>query len=406
MTLDKAAVGPDWDSLYATRMKRVAPSEIRERMRLINQHSLIHLGGGLPDPAIFAYDLLAEASAAILGDPARARVALQYAPSEGHLPLREWLTGYMASLGVPCGLENIVITNGSQQALDLIGKMLLDPGDVAAVEMPSFIGALRAFDAYQPQYIAIPEDPTATGATLAGAKLAYAGPDFRNPTGTTLTRAEREALLTLAAAAGTPIIEDSCYEKLRFVGETIPSLLALGVARTGSIENAGVLYTGTFSKTIAPSLRVGWVAGPAAAVRKLTLLKQASDLATSALNQMVLLDVVRDHLDSEAVRMSAVYAERCGSMLDALARHMPADVSWTRPEGGLYVWGLLPEGMDGSRFAERALVERGVSTISGAAFYPSDPRKNTIRLSFSLASVQDAAEGIRRIAELVEEMRG
>lgn len=406
MTLDKAAVGPDWDSLYATRMKRVASSEIRERMRLINQHSLIHLGGGLPDPAIFAYDLLAEASAAILGDPARARVALQYAPSEGHLPLREWLTGYMASLGVPCGLENIVITNGSQQALDLIGKMLLDPGDVAAVEMPSFIGALRAFDAYQPQYIAIPEDPTATGATLAGAKLAYAGPDFRNPTGTTLTRAEREALLTLAAAAGTPIIEDSCYEKLRFVGETIPSLLALGVARTGSIENAGVLYTGTFSKTIAPSLRVGWVAGPAAAVRKLTLLKQASDLATSALNQMVLLDVVRDHLDSEAVRMSAVYAERCGSMLDALARHMPADVSWTRPEGGLYVWVLLPEGMDGSRFAERALVERGVSTISGAAFYPSDPRKNTIRLSFSLASAQDAVEGIRRIAELVEEMRG
>ena len=406
MGVDAISAGPAWDRLYAARMARVAPSEIRERMRLINQHDLIHLGGGLPDPAIFAYDLLARSSAAILGDPARARTALQYAPSEGHLPLREWLTGYMASLGAPCGIENIVITNGSQQALDLIGKMLLDPGDIAAVEMPSFIGALRAFDAYQPRYIPIPEDAAAAGATLAGAKFAYCGPDFRNPTGTTLTLAQRAGLLALAADAGTPIVEDSCYEKLRFHGESLPSLLALGVSRTGSIERAGVLYTGTFSKTVAPSLRVGWVAGPAAAIRKLTLLKQATDLATSAFNQMIMLDIVRDHLDSEAARISAIYAQRCRSMLDALERHMPKDVTWTRPEGGLYVWVMLPEGMDGARFAERALIERGVSTISGSAFYPIDPQANTIRLSFSLASIEDAAEGIRRLAELVEEMRG
>lgn len=396
-------MGLVWEACYASRMARVAPSEIRERMKLLDQASLIHLGGGLPDPAIFPYAAMAEATARILGDRALARTALQYAPSEGHGPLREWLVDYMASLGAPCGLDNILITNGSQQALDLIGKLLIEPGEPVAVEMPSFIGALRAFDVYQPRYIPVPAD-SAAGDPLR-ARLAYAGPDFRNPTGTTLSRQDREHLLTMASAGGTPLVEDGCYETLRYRGEDIPSLLALGIARTGSIEQAGVLYTGTFSKTVAPSLRVGWVAGPAAVIRRLTLLKQASDLATSALNQMVLLEIARTGLEAEVARIRPIYAARCASMLAALATHMPADVRWTEPEGGLYVWLTLLDGMDGAAFAGRALLEKQVSTISGAAFYPCDPAANTLRLSFSLASEADAAEGIRRLAELVETMR-
>lgn len=400
----------DWDSLYANRMRRVVASDIRERMKLLDAGEIIHLGGGLPDPAIFPYDALAAASAAIWADPARARTALQYAPSEGHAPLREWIAARMTKEGAPCTADNILITNGSQQGLDFISKLLLSPGDRAMVEVPSFIGALRAFDAYQPHYVGLPHDSTYWNAgALGGAKFCYTGPDFRNPTGTTMTLAERTALLDLADATGMALVEDGCYEALRYDGDPVLSLLKLAIRRHGDIDNMPVLHTGTFSKTIAPSLRVGWIAGPAHVIRKLVLIKQASDLATSALNQMLLLDVVETALDGTIARACRTYRERRDSMLAALAEAMPPGVTFTRPEGGLYVWAELPEGMDATLFAQRALAEHKVSIIVGGAFYPAGTEempgyRNSFRLSFSMIDAARAREGVMRLGELARQM--
>lgn len=401
---------PDWDSLYATRMAGVVASDIRERMKLLDARQIIHLGGGLPDPDIFPYDALKQASDRIWGDRALARTALQYAPSEGHAPLRQWIADDASAAGVACGIDNVVITNGSQQGLDFIAKLLLSPGDTAMVEIPSFIGALRAFDAYQPRYLGLPEDSADwDAAVLAGSKFCYVGPDFRNPTGTTMSLEDREKLLDLADATGMIIVEDGCYEQLRYAGEPIPSLLTLALRRYGDIEKIPVLHTGTFSKTIAPSLRIGWVTGPRDAIRKLVLIKQASDLATSALNQMLLLEVVRTSLAPAIETACTVYRERLETMLAALDEHMPEGVSWTRPEGGLYVWGSLPQGVDASRFAERALMEHSVSIISGGAFYPARaenvrPETSRFRLSFSMIPSEAATEGVRRLGLLAREM--
>lgn len=400
----------DWNELYASRMGNVVASDIRERMKLLSAGNIIHLGGGLPDPDIFPYDALAAASARIWNDRARARTALQYAPSEGHGPLREWIAAYLSHNGAPCSIDNVMIVNGSQQGLDFVGKLLLSPGDRAMVEIPSFIGALRAFDAYQPNYVGLPQDSGEWRADrLGGAKFCYVGPDFRNPTGTTMTRLERDRLLDLSDATGMPIVEDGCYDRLRYDGEHIPSLFALGIERYGDVERSPVIQTGTFSKTIAPSLRVGWLAGPTAVIRKCVLIKQASDLATSALNQMLLLDVAETHLDAATKVACDLYRERRDSMLAALAENMPDGFSWTRPEGGLYIWVELPEHIDGNAFAQRALAEHSVSTISGAAFYPASSsdtlaKRNTLRLSFSMIAADRAREGIVRIGQLAREM--
>lgn len=400
----------DWKSLYADRMGGVVASDIRERMKLLDARRIIHLGGGLPDPEIFPYEPLARASEKIWADRALARTALQYAPSEGHAPLRQWIAEHMTRNGAPCGIDNIVITNGSQQGLDFAAKLLLSPGDRAMVEIPSFIGALRAFDAYQPRYLGLPESAADWDArALGGAKFCYVGPDFRNPTGTTMSLADRQALLDLASETGMALIEDGCYQQLRYEGEDIPSLLALAIRRHGDIEKVPVLHTGTFSKTIAPSLRIGWIAGPTEAIRKVVLIKQASDLATSALNQMLLLEVVKTDLDASIETARTVYRARLHSMLRALEEAMPEGVRWTRPEGGLYVWGALPDGIDGGRFAERALFDHQVSIISGAAFYPAAAanvaaRRNTFRLSFSMIGEQPAREGVLRLGDLAREM--
>jgi DNA-binding transcriptional MocR family regulator len=394
----------DWTALYASRMAKVVASDIRERMKLLAKRQIIQLGGGLPDPSLYPTAEIAAACAHILGDPASAAAALSYAPSEGHPPLRTWVAEYMTGIGAPCGVDNVMITNGSQQGLDFVGRLLLSPGDTVAVEMPSFIGALRAFDAYEARYAALPGEVEAVLPTAA--KFGYLGSDFRNPTGTSLTLAEREALIDKAAAIGLPLLEDGCYETLRFEGEPIASVFALAVQRAGDVEACGVLHTGTLSKTLAPSLRVGWIAGPSAVIRKLVLIKQAADLATGALNQMIALEVAAACLERQAALARDLYRRRRDSMLEALEAFMPPGVSWTRPEGGLYIWLTLPQGVDGAEVSERALMEERVSVISGAAFYPVDPVRNTLRLSYSLASDEAAREGIRRLGRLLSGMIG
>jgi len=386
----------------APRMATLGGSEIRERMKRLGERELIHLGGGLPDPTLFPTARFAEAATAILSDPARARIALSYAPSEGHGPLREWIAARMTARGAPCRTSNILVTTGSQQGLDLVAKLVLSAGDTVMLELPSFIGALRAFDIQQVRYAGIPEtdrlpDPAP--------RLAYAGPDFRNPTGTCLSLAERDHLLDLADAGAMPVLEDGCYEDLRYEGAPLPSLLALDIERRGGIERSRVIHAGTFSKLIAPALRVGWIAAAEPVIARLTLLKQAADLASGTLDQMIALALAQD-LDALTEPLRTAYRDRRDAMLAALAEHMPEGVGWSRPEGGLYIWLTLPETIDGSLFAERALAEQSVATISGGAFYPVEAQRNTLRLSFSLASIDGAREGIRRLGRLARDMAG
>ena len=393
----------DWQSLYASRVARIQSSDVREQARLMGLADIISFGGGIPDPAVFPHEDIAEAAHRILTEPATARVALQYSESGGWRPLREWLVGYMASLGLACGPDNILITSGSQQGLDLIGRLLLGPGDRVLAEAPTYIGALRAFDACEAAYGTVDElaDPAAPAA-----KFAYVMPDFQNPMGTCLTRAERLQLLDQAAVRGIPLIEDSAYEKLRYEGEPVPSLLALDAERSGGIDNGRVIYTSTFSKMIVPSLRVGWVVGPAGVVHKLMLMKQAADLHTSTFNQMLMLDLASRILDDRIAVVNDLYRRRRDATLKALEAYMPPGVTWTRPQGGMYLWVTLPPGIDGRDFARRALAEERVAVVPGRNFYPANAQPNTIRLAFPQTHEDRAGEGIARLAGLLRRMVG
>jgi DNA-binding transcriptional MocR family regulator len=389
----------EWTSRYATRIKGMVPSDIRELAKSMRQPDVISFGGGIPEPTLFPHEVVADSFQKILMDPQQARIALQYSESGGYMPLREFLAGYMGSRGVPCGPENILITSGSQQGLDFVGRLFLSPGDTVLVEMPTYIGALRAFDACEAKYDAL---PSADYPAPAKAKFGYLMPDFQNPRGTCMTLAEREDLLDRAAALDLPLLEDSAYESLRYEGTAVPPLIALEVKRAGGIENSRVLYTGTFSKTIVPSLRVGWIVAPTDVIAKLILIKQAADLHTSTLNQMVMMDLAQRMLnETHLAHIRGVYKRRRDVTLAALEKHMPKSVTWTKPEGGLYIWITLPEGVDGTAFAAQALKENRVASVSGKSCYATKTVPNTIRLSFSLIPEDKADEGVRRLAELL-----
>lgn len=393
---------------YASRASRMGASEIRELLKLLDQPDVISFAGGIPNPDLFPAAELAGAYAAAIGNAAAG--ALQYSVSEGYTPLRRWIAGRMCELGVPCGLDNVVVTSGSQQALDLIGKLTLSPGDTALVTAPTYLGALQAFNAYEPRYDTLePESdaPTperyADAALAAGSRvsLAYVVPDFANPTGETLTRAARERLLDLTGALDVLLVEDAAYTDLRFAGEPLPSLAARAVARTGDVERSNVLYCGTFSKTVAPGLRVGWVCGPSDVVRRLVLAKQASDLHSSSVDQIAMHRVVEEVWEAQLARVRAAYRERRDVMLGALERSMPGSVLWRRPEGGMFVWLTLDPSVDGARLLERALAEERVAFVPGAAFHADGSGRSTIRLSYSLPSPAAIEEGVARLGRLL-----
>ncbi len=324
MTSQSQGDGLDWPKLFATRAERMKASEIRELLKLLDQPDVISFAGGIPDPALFPAKAFSEALAQSLeGD--QAGLALQYSVSEGYLPLRQWLAERMASLGVPCTADNIVITTGSQQALDFLGKLFLSPGDTALVGWPTYLGALQAFNAYEPRYDRLnpmgnrlPADFTAAAEAAGGrVKFAYLSGDFANPTGETVTREARERVLDLAEAMDIPVIEDAAYQSLRYEGEEVPPILALDIARHGGIENTRTLYCGSFSKTLAPGLRVGWVCGATPVIQKLVLTKQAADLHSSTLNQMAIHKVASADFPGQVGRIKAAYKSRRDAMLSA-----------------------------------------------------------------------------------------
>lgn len=325
------------------------------------------------------------------------------------MPLRQWIAGQMAALGIPCGPSNILITSGSQQALDYLGKLMLSPGDTALVTWPTYLGALGAFNAYEPRYDRLepmgnrPAGDIAAAAQAAGGdvKFAYLSPDFANPTGETLDLAGRNALLDLAQALDIAVIEDAAYQVLRYDGTPVPPLLALDIARTGSIEASRVIYCGSFSKSLAPGLRIGWVCAASEVIGRLVLMKQAADLHTPTINQIVTDKVARAVFEPHVAKVRATYAARRDHLLAALAREMPDGVTWTRPEGGMFVWVTLPEGMDGADLLARSLRTEKVAFVPGRAFFADGSNSNTIRLSFSCATPAMIDEGMARLGRLI-----
>ncbi|ANL47460.1 aminotransferase class1/class2 protein [Rhizobium phaseoli] len=403
----------NWDTMFASRSSRMRASEIRELLKLLDRPDIISFAGGIPDPALFPDQQFKQAYADIFAGAA-VNSALQYSVSEGYKPLREWLVRQMADLGIPCELDNVFIVSGSQQGLDYLGKLFLSPNDTALVTWPTYLGALQAFNAYEPAYDQLtpggnrtPESYRAAAAAAGGnVKFAYLSADFSNPTGETVDLAGRKQVLALAEELDVAVIEDAAYQSLRYDGEPIPPILALEIAEKGHINETRTIYCGSFSKTLAPGLRVGFVVANAPVIRKLVLMKQAADLHSSTINQMAIADVAERGFDAQVAKIKAAYSHRRNCMLAALEKYMPEGTSWTKPEGGMFIWITLPEGMDGAKLLAKSLDTAKVAFVPGKAFFADGSGANTFRLSFSCANEQMIEDGIGRLGKLITDEIG
>ena len=398
-----------WSHRYARRTKGASSSAIRELLKLTQRPEVISFAGGLPAAELFPIAQFQEACRRVLAEHPTA--ALQYGATEGYAPLREWIAARMARYGIVAGVDNVLITSGSQQALDLIGKLLVNPGDRLLVEAPSYLGALQAFNAYGAEYVSVPTDHDGLRTDLleealrSGPKFMYILPNFQNPSGVTLSHERRVELVGLADKYGIPLIEDDPYGQLRFEGGHLPSLLVLdrdNLRRDDGYHLGNVIYLSTFSKTLAPGLRLGWIVAPPDVIAKLVQLKQGSDLHTSSFTQAVAYEVVHDGFFDQHVRaIRQVYRERRDVMLAALEEFFPSTVTWTHPAGGLFLWVTLPEGMDAPRLLEAALRENVAFVPGGSFFATGEQGVRHLRLNFSNAQPEQIREGIRRLAAAV-----
>ncbi len=403
----------NWENIFATRSSRMRASEIRELLKLLERPDIISFAGGIPDPALFPDAEFKQAYADIFSGPT-VNAALQYSVSEGYKPLREWLVGQMGALGIPCELENVFIVSGSQQGLDYLGKLFLSPKDTALVTAPTYLGALQAFNAYEPTYDQLTPNGNRTpdsyraAASQAGGrvKFAYLSADFANPTGETVDLAGRKKLLDLAEELDIAVIEDAAYQSLRYDGEPVAPILALEIARKGSINDSRTIYCGSFSKTLAPGLRVGFIVANAPVIRKLVLMKQAADLHSSTINQIAIHQVAERGFDAQVAKVRKTYSHRRDCMLAALAKYMPDGTSWTKPQGGMFVWITLPKGMDGAKLLARSLETAKVAFVPGQAFFADGSGANTFRVSFSCANDEMIEEGISRLGKLIADEIG
>ena len=400
-----------WTSRYALRTKGITSSRIRELLKLTQRPGMISFAGGLPAPDVFPVQRFEEACHKVLTE--KAALALQYGETEGYQPLRELLANNMARYGIDAKVENVMITSGSQQALDLIGKLFINAGDRILVEAPTYLGALQAFNVYGAEYESVPIDNDGLRTDLlveplrSGPKFMYVLPNFQNPAGTTLSEVRRHELVLLADRFGVPIIEDDPYGQLRYEGEHLPPLVVLdreNLRRDSGYSIGNVIYLSTFSKTLAPGLRLGWIVAPPEIISKLTQLKQGADLHTSTFTQFVAYEVARDgFLDKHVKLIRQIYRERRDVMLQALKDFFPPAVTWTHPQGGLFLWVTLPEGLDMEAVFKSA-VEQNVAFVPGDSFYANDGREGSrhMRLNFSNAAPEQIREGIRRLAAAVK----
>jgi len=381
---------------FSERAQQLQSSFIREILKITQRPEIISFAGGLPSPATFPVERMKQAYDRVLTETGK--VALQYGPTDGYGPLKEWIAHSLSTEGTKILPEQILMVSGSQQALDLIGKVLIDEGSRVLVETPSYLGALQAFSVYRPEFGSVATDdhglvPASIEAVAKGARLLYSLPNFQNPTGRSLSIERRRELVETCARLGLPLIEDDPYGALSYKGEPMPKMVAM--------HPEGVIYMGSFSKVLTPGIRLGYVCAPLPLVRRLELAKQAADLHTAQLTQMVVYDVVKDgFLDRHIPTIRTLYGNQCQAMLDAMEQHFPKEVSWTRPEGGMFIWVTLPKQIDAMKLLDQAIAAR-VAFVPGAPFYATNPETHTLRLSFVTVPPERIREGIAILGQLI-----
>jgi len=389
-----------WSNILADRTRRMKASDIRELLKLTARPEIISLAGGLPAPELFPIDQYRRAFEWVLETNGSA--ALQYGPSEGYAPLRDYLAQRMTRMGIPANASDVLVTNGSQQGLDLVAKIFLNPDDAVCLENPSYMGAIQAFDSYQASYVIVPMDEDGMQSQELDAilqrqpcKFIYALPNFQNPSGRTMSRERREVLVDTAKRHGVPIVEDDPYGELRFEGEAPPSLR--------SLWPEGVIYLGTFSKILAPGFRLGWIVTPTELFDDVVFGKQPADLHTSTATQMATYEVCRQDgfLDEHIEKIRETYRHRRNVMLKAMDEHFPEACHWTRPEGGLFVWAEVPPSIDTRDLLAEAL-EENVAFVPGQSFHADRGGRNTMRLNFSNVPPDRIEEGIARLGRAIK----
>jgi 2-aminoadipate transaminase len=384
---------------FARRMQRVSASAIMELIKTTAGGSYISFASGLPDPSLFPAKDLQDITDDILTRDGQA--ALQYGAAEGYAPLRDVVAQRLRERGLRATADNVLITHGSQQALDLVARALLDAGDTVVIESPSYLAAIQTFDSYEVNYQTMPIDAdgmdvSALDKVLAACapKLIFTLPNFQNPTGITLNLERRQRIAELAAIKNIPILEDDAYYDLRYDGEPLPPMASLA-------DNPWAFYTGTFSKTIAPGIRVGWVYAHADLMARLGQLKQITDLHSSSLAQRIAYEFcARGKLPQQVEYLCRAYREKRDALLRALEQQVASDVRWTHPQGGMFLFLTLPEGQDGDALLRRAL-ERGVVFVPGASFHPNGGGVNTLRLNFVSPQREDIKRGITALAQVM-----
>lgn len=386
---------------YANRTKKLKASEIRELLKLTEKPEIISFAGGLPAPELFPVDKIAEATNKVLNE--KGQVALQYASTDGYPMLREIiLNERVKPTGVNCTINNIMLTNGSQQALEFSAKLFINEGDTIVVESPSYLGAINAFLPYQPNFLEIPMDENGMiveeleKALESGAnvKMIYTIPEFQNPSGITMSVERRKRLTEVAAKYHIPIIEDSPYGELRFEGEKLPSIKSLD-------KSGYVINLGTFSKTFCPGLRIGWIVAEEEIIQKYLLIKQGADLQCNTLSQLIAAEfMTTNNLDEHIDKIITVYKKRRDLMIDSMKKYFPKEVKFTYPSGGLFTWVELKEELDTKKIAEEALKEN-VAFVPGASFFANGGRTNCFRLNYSNMNEEKIVEGIKRLGKVL-----
>jgi 2-aminoadipate transaminase len=396
----------DVSKFYSKNVMNIQRSAIRDLLKITRQPDIISFGGGLPSPDTFPVKELEEISCQLLRE--KGTVALQYGPTEGELALREEIAKWMRREKAVVTAENILVTSGSQQGLDVISKVFLDPNDIIIVELPSYMGGLQAFSAYRAKLVGVPQDNdglridllektlTRLARRRKKPKFIYVVPDFQNPSGVTMTMERRKRLLELAREYEVPIVEDSPYRDLRFAGDFVPMLCSLD-------EENYVIALGTFSKLLCPGLRLAWITAPTDWMERMVAAKQSMDLSSPIFTQLIVAEYLKRGLLSQQVeQIRRLYAKKRAVMINALRRYMPKGVEWTEPEGGLFLWVKLPKRMDTTALFPKA-VENKVAYVIGSAFYCNGKGQNTMRLNFSYPSEEQIEEGIKRLAKMIRE---
>lgn len=387
---------------FAKRMSQIKASEIREILKVTEQEDVISFAGGLPAPELFPIKEIDEVSRIVLKESGTK--ALQYTTTEGYAPLRKWIANRMnTKLATAFDEDNILITHGSQQGLDLSGKVFLDEGDIVLCESPTYLAAISAFKAYGCKFIEIPTDTDGmimdfledVLKKIKGIKLIYVIPTFQNPTGKTWSLERRKQLAELSSKYGVPVIEDNPYGELRFQGEPLPSVKSFD--STGNI-----LCTGSFSKIFCPGFRIGWIAGDKDIIRKYVLVKQGADLQCNTIAQMIIAEYLnRYDIDTHIRKIVGTYKKRRDIAIESIKKYFPDGIKYTVPEGGLFTWIELPDNISARKILDKCL-EKKIAFVPGGSFFPNGGKENTFRINFSNMPEDKIESGLKTIGEVIK----